>query len=144
VFLLQQQTRDLDADDRFLRTPPNCKLNTIDHTTIYTTYILLHKKYNEYDRKNLPYHQNKYIIQHTKILKNIFEPDDIKRQPYYAIHKSCVSKINHGQILLGIQVLSISFMLSRNKKIEYYIRIKIHKLIVLRFWVENDVNFLND
>jgi len=36
----------------------------------------------------------------------------------------------------------LSFKLTRNEKVEYYIRIKTHKFIVLRFWVENDVNVL--
>jgi len=32
--------------------------------------------------------------------------------------------------------------LSKNEKVEYYIRIKAYKLIVLRFWVKSGVNFL--
>jgi len=38
--------------------------------------------------------------------------------------------------------VSLSFILVRNKKIEHYIKIKTHKLIVLRFWVESGVNAL--
>ena len=38
--------------------------------------------------------------------------------------------------------VSLSLTLVRNEKVEHYIRIKIHKLIVLRFWVESDVNTL--
>jgi len=38
--------------------------------------------------------------------------------------------------------MSLSFTLVRNEKIENYIRIKTHKLIVLRFLVENDINVL--
>ena len=36
----------------------------------------------------------------------------------------------------------LSLTLARNKKVEHYIRIKTHKLIVLRFWVESGVNAL--
>jgi len=38
--------------------------------------------------------------------------------------------------------VSLSFTLNRNEKVEHYIRIKTHKFIVLRFWVESDVNYL--
>ena len=38
--------------------------------------------------------------------------------------------------------VSLSPTLSRNEKVEHYIRIKTHKLIVLRFWVESGVNAL--
>jgi len=33
---------------------------------------------------------------------------------------------------------------TRNEKVEHYIRIKTHKSIALRFWVESDVNALCD
>jgi len=32
--------------------------------------------------------------------------------------------------------------LTRNEKVKHYIRIKTHKLIALRFWVESGVNAL--
>lgn len=38
--------------------------------------------------------------------------------------------------------MSLSFILTRNKKIEYYIRIKIHKPIILNFWIQSGVNAL--
>jgi len=41
-------------------------------------------------------------------------------------------------------VRNLSFTLVKNEKVEHYIRIKVHKFIVLRFWVENDVNILCD
>jgi len=36
----------------------------------------------------------------------------------------------------------LSPTLVKNEKVEHYIGIKIHKLIVLRFWVKSDVNSL--
>jgi len=38
--------------------------------------------------------------------------------------------------------MSLSPTLARNEKVEHYIRIKAHKLIALRFWVESSVNTL--
>ena len=38
--------------------------------------------------------------------------------------------------------MSLSPTLTRNEKIEHHIRIKAHKPIALRFWVESDVNAL--
>jgi len=38
--------------------------------------------------------------------------------------------------------VSISFISTINEKVEHYIRIKTHKPIVLRFWVESGVNAL--
>jgi len=38
----------------------------------------------------------------------------------------------------------LSLTLVKNEKIEHYIKIKTHKLIVLKFWVENDDNTLYD
>jgi len=46
-----------------------------------------------------------------------------------------------GEIIRNPSV-SLSPTLARNEKIEHYIRIKTHKLIALRFWVESDVNTL--
>jgi len=40
--------------------------------------------------------------------------------------------------------MSLSLTLVRNEKVEHYIRIKTHKLIILRFWIENGVNTLCD
>jgi len=40
--------------------------------------------------------------------------------------------------------MSLSSILTRNENVEHYIKIKTHKLIVLKFWVERDVNFLCD
>jgi len=36
--------------------------------------------------------------------------------------------------------VSLSFTLIKNEKEEYYIRLKTYKSIVLRFWVESNVN----
>jgi len=36
--------------------------------------------------------------------------------------------------------VSLSLPLVINEKVEYYIKIKTLKYIILRFWVENDVN----
>ena len=38
--------------------------------------------------------------------------------------------------------MSLSLTLARNEKVEHYIRIKTHKPIALRFWVESGVNTL--
>jgi len=38
--------------------------------------------------------------------------------------------------------MSLSPTLARDEKVEHYIRIKTHKPIVLRFWVESGVNGL--
>jgi len=38
--------------------------------------------------------------------------------------------------------VSLSLTLTINKKVKHYIRIKTHRSIVLKFWIENDVNFL--
>jgi len=39
---------------------------------------------------------------------------------------------------------SVSPTLTRNEKVEYYIKIKTYKLIVFRFWVESGVSVLYD
>jgi len=46
-----------------------------------------------------------------------------------------------GEIVSNPSV-SLSFILGRNEKVEHHIRMKIHKSIVLRFWVESGVNVL--
>jgi len=46
-----------------------------------------------------------------------------------------------GEIVKNPSV-GLSPTLTRNEKVEHYIRIKTHKSIALRFWVENDVNAL--
>jgi len=38
--------------------------------------------------------------------------------------------------------VSLSFTLSKNEKVEQHIKIKAHKLIILKFWIESDVNIL--
>jgi len=38
--------------------------------------------------------------------------------------------------------MSLSHILVRNDKVEHYLRIKTHELIVLRFWIESGVNVL--
>jgi len=38
--------------------------------------------------------------------------------------------------------MSLSLTLAKNEKVEHYIMIKTHKLIILRFWVESGVNAL--
>ena len=38
--------------------------------------------------------------------------------------------------------MSLSPTLTRNEKVEHYIRIKTHKAIALRFWVESGVSAL--
>jgi len=40
--------------------------------------------------------------------------------------------------------VSLNFKLIRNEIVEHYISIKIHKSTALRFWVDSDVNVLND
>jgi len=40
--------------------------------------------------------------------------------------------------------VSLSFTLTKNEKVEYYVRINIHKSIASKFWVESDVNVLCD
>jgi len=46
-----------------------------------------------------------------------------------------------GEIVRNPSV-SLSPTLTRNEKVAHYIRIKTHKPIALRFWVESDVNSL--
>jgi len=38
--------------------------------------------------------------------------------------------------------VSLSLTLARNEKVEHYIRIKTHKLIALRVWIESGVGVL--
>jgi len=38
--------------------------------------------------------------------------------------------------------MSISFILSKNEKVEHHIKMKTHKFIILRFLVKNVVNSL--
>jgi len=40
--------------------------------------------------------------------------------------------------------MNLSLTLTRNEKVEYHIKIKIHKSIGLRFWIESGVNVLCD
>jgi len=40
--------------------------------------------------------------------------------------------------------VSLSLILSKNEKVEYYIKIKVHKTIILRFWIESVINVLCD
>jgi len=47
-----------------------------------------------------------------------------------------------GEIVRNPSV-SLSPTLTRNEKVEHYIRIKTHKPIVLRFWVESGVSVLS-
>jgi len=53
---------------------------------------------------------------------------------------------NYHLYLIWIYVknssMSLSFTLVINEKVKHNIKIKTHKLIVLRFWVKNDVNIL--
>jgi len=46
-----------------------------------------------------------------------------------------------GEIVRNSSV-SLSPTLTRNEKVEHHIRIKAHKPIALRFWVESGVNVL--
>ena len=46
-----------------------------------------------------------------------------------------------GEIVRNPSV-SLSPTLTRNEKVEHYIRIKTHKPIALRFWVESGINVL--
>jgi len=48
-----------------------------------------------------------------------------------------------GEIVRNPSVI-LSPTLARNEKVEHYIRIKTHKLIALRFWVESGVSALYD
>jgi len=45
---------------------------------------------------------------------------------------------------VGDPSVSLSLTLGRNDKVKHYIRIKTHKLIALRFWVESGVIALCD
>jgi len=49
-------------------------------------------------------------------------------------------------IKVGVRNLSVSLSSTfiRNEKVKHYIRIKIHKSITLKFWIESDVNALCD
>ena len=47
--------------------------------------------------------------------------------------------LSEHENVLEIQV-SLSSTLSEHEKVEHHIRIKTHKLIVLRFWVKSDVS----
>jgi len=38
--------------------------------------------------------------------------------------------------------MNLSLILTKNKKVEHCIKLKTHKLIVLKFWVESGVNSL--
>jgi len=40
--------------------------------------------------------------------------------------------------------VSLSFTLIKNEGVKHYITIKTYKLIVLRFWVESNINILYD
>ena len=44
--------------------------------------------------------------------------------------------------IVGNPSVSLSPTMGRNEKVEHYIRIKTHKPIALRFWVESGVNAL--
>jgi len=48
-----------------------------------------------------------------------------------------------GEIIRNPSV-SLSPTFARNEKVEHYIRIKTHKPIALRFWVESSVNAFSD
>jgi len=63
--------------------------------------------------------------------------DFVKRN--YLIH---FFKKKYESRIVRNSSVSLSFILARNEKVEHYIRIKTHKLIVLRFWVESDISAL--
>jgi len=47
-----------------------------------------------------------------------------------------------GREIVRNPSMSLSLTLARNRKVEHYIKIKTHKSIALKFWVESDVNIL--
>jgi len=47
-------------------------------------------------------------------------------------------------ITINNSSVSLSLTLTKFEKVEYYIRINTHQLIVMRFWVKSDVNTLYD
>jgi len=51
-----------------------------------------------------------------------------------------MSYIEPQSLYVGIPSVSLSYTLTKNEKVEHYIRIKTYKLIVLRFWVKSCVN----
>ena len=54
----------------------------------------------------------------------------------------CERKLNHIVGNVRNSSVSLSPTLTRNEKVEHYIRIKTHKPIALRFWVESGVSVL--
>jgi len=50
--------------------------------------------------------------------------------------------INYNKEIIKNPSVNLSLTLTINKKVEHYIGIKIYTLIVLRFWIESDVNVL--
>jgi len=40
--------------------------------------------------------------------------------------------------------MSLSLTWSKNEKVGYHIKIKVHKSIVLKCWIESDINALYD
>ena len=38
--------------------------------------------------------------------------------------------------------MSLNFTLGKNEKVKHHIRTKTHKFIILKFWIESDVNDL--
>jgi len=65
------------------------------------------------------------------------------------VHLSAISSsknyyLNNSSLSHCVRNSSVSLSLTwaRNEKVEYYIRIKTHKHIALRFWIESGVNAL--
>ena len=56
------------------------------------------------------------------------------------LERECTNVVVVGQ--LPLESVSLSPTLTRNEKVEHYIRIKTHKPIALRFWVESGVSVL--
>jgi len=69
---------------------------------------------------------------------------NIHIKEYYVILFLC--NLNYGfskekiYVIVRDSSMSLSFILAKNEKVKHYIKIKIHKLIVLRFWIKNGVN----
>jgi len=53
-----------------------------------------------------------------------------------------ITVLDYLKIFVRNPSMSLSLTLIRNEKVEHYIKIKTHKHIALRFWVESDVNAL--
>jgi len=58
----------------------------------------------------------------------------------FKIKKVCMSCSLFNDPCIGDPSVCLSLTLSKNEKVEHYIRIKVHKSIALKFWVKSGVN----